>query len=196
VKAKLVFGVAAGLMHLHAHGFVHGHLHPGNIMFDSNHEPRIVDFCFAKLSQNLPLGYQRTPEPILYLAPEEIEGAGKGPEADCFAFALILFHIVTGRPAYSGFRNPLSVQNMLMHGVRPTLERGGGILNDIIEAGWDLCPVSRPSFAQIVAELVRTSEPLFPGVHMGEYCEYRDRVMRDTVRSPENEKGVQEQPAE
>jgi hypothetical protein len=65
-KSMAVFGIAAAMMHLHAHDFPHGYLCPKNIMFDEHGKPRVVDFYFHKAGK---VAHYAT-----YVAPELAQG--------------------------------------------------------------------------------------------------------------------------
>jgi TPR repeat protein len=194
VKAKVIFGFAAAMMHLHAHGAVHRYLSPKNIMFDAAHEPRLVDFGLAKISlaQNQ-LSQISTGDNEAFMAPEALEksdpyGSGHYDQSlDVFAFAMIVNYIVTGVRPYSDCRAAYLVSEAILRGDRPAIPDCHQILRRIMELGWDSSPVERPSFAGFVSRLILVDEPLFPGVDMAQYRDYRERVMKGTMKRLEDE---------
>jgi len=48
MKATAIYGIAAEIMHLHAHGVVHRRLKPSDILFDRDCEVRITDFAWSR----------------------------------------------------------------------------------------------------------------------------------------------------
>jgi TPR repeat protein len=188
VQAKVVFGFAASLMHLHAHGAVHRYLTPKNLMFDANHEPRLIDFGFANLS--LDSASQSTigsGENTSYVAPEVFSLNEQSQAMDVFSFAMIVNQMVTGQRPYADCRTTFLVSKAIQDGRRPAIPACHEMLRLIMELGWGAAPETRPSFAEIVSRLVLIDAPLFPGVDMAQYRDYRDRVMKATMKRPEDE---------
>jgi eukaryotic-like serine/threonine-protein kinase len=98
---RIASDVAAGLAHPHDHGIVHRDLKPSNILFDDEGTAKIADFGIARGESDTTL----TPTGALagtvqYMAPEQAAGEGAGPESDVYAFGVILFELLTGRPAF------------------------------------------------------------------------------------------------
>jgi TPR repeat protein len=188
VKAKVVFGFAAAMMHLHAHGAIHRYLTPKNIMFDSNHEPRLVDFGYAKISLDSDqLSQIATRENTPYLAPEAIMQTPYTQSLDVFAFSMILNHLVSNVRPYANQANPNVIAAAILRKDRPPIPECHPVLAKIIAAGWQQDQDERPSFAEIVSHFILVDEPFFPDIDMGEYRDYRDRVMKQTMKRIEDE---------
>ncbi len=95
-------GLLEGMAEAHSAGVVHRDLKPANIIINRNQVPKIMDFGIARL-----LAEQNGPDEQLigtprYLAPEYIQYAEAGPQADVFALGLILDEMLTGMPVFSG----------------------------------------------------------------------------------------------
>jgi TPR repeat protein len=181
LRAKVVFGFAAAMMHLHAHGAIHRYLTPKNIMFDPAHEPRLVDFGYAKISLDaIQLSQVAGGDNSCYLAPEAIENLEYDQSLDVFAFAMIVYHLVTNIRPYSDCRTAFQIGAAIKEGRRPEVPACHKILQQIMRLGWETAPAQRPSFAEIVSQLMLVDDPLFEGVDMADYRDYRDRVMKAT----------------
>src|SRR6476660_9064371 len=102
----LMAKVARALQYAHDQGILHRDLKPGNILLDGHSEPLVSDFGLAKWLE--PMGdLTRTPSIFGtpgYIAPEQMNGsAGKlTPAADIYGLGAILFHLLTGRPPFTG----------------------------------------------------------------------------------------------
>lgn len=95
--------VAEALAALHAAGFVHADVKPGNVLIRENGEAKLIDLGFVhrpgenrRLIEN---GF--TIGTANYLAPELcIQPVREGPPADIFALGAMLFECLTGRVPY------------------------------------------------------------------------------------------------
>src|SRR6184192_1482130 len=102
----LMVKVARAVQYAHDQGILHRDLKPGNILLDGQSEPLVSDFGLAKwLEPSSDL--TRTPSIFGtpgYIAPEQVNGsAGKlTPAADVYSLGAVLFHLLTGRPPFTG----------------------------------------------------------------------------------------------
>ncbi|MGE0784749.1 MAG: serine/threonine-protein kinase [Sandaracinaceae bacterium] len=104
----LIRDVCAGLRAIHASGVVHRDVKPQNILRATGEEGapwKIVDLGIALIDgvvrPDADLSVVGTPP---YMAPEQFEGASIDARADLFAFSLILYRALTGRPAFGRVR--------------------------------------------------------------------------------------------
>jgi serine/threonine protein kinase len=81
-KSKTIAGIVLGMRFAHSCGCVHGSLKPSNILFDSNHNVRIVDFRTCSFEE---------------CVTRESDEEGEVYQTDLVSFALILFAILVDR---------------------------------------------------------------------------------------------------
>lgn len=108
----LLRDIAEGIDAAHREHIVHGDLKSGNVMLTTGSDGKlsacITDFGLARriayaaddgetLTEDSPRG--GTPA---WMAPEQVEGAVPGVEADIYAFGLIAYEMVTGRLPFDG----------------------------------------------------------------------------------------------
>ncbi len=105
--------LADGLAHAHERGILHCDLKPANILLTDECQPMLLDFNLAadtKASVN--------PRDALiggtlpYMAPEQLESLqhnkpASDPRSDSYSLGVILFELLTGRPAFPVSQGPL-----------------------------------------------------------------------------------------
>jgi serine/threonine protein kinase len=94
---------ARGLGAAHEKGVIHRDIKPGNLML-CNNQVRIADFGLAR-SVAAEVGVTRIGQLLgtpLYMSPEQAQGEKAGPEADIYGLGATFFHLLAGRPPYTG----------------------------------------------------------------------------------------------
>jgi serine/threonine protein kinase len=103
----------AALGYAHRKGVMHRDIKPGNIMLTTDGTARVMDFGIAQHisdeTTDAPDGLRGTPG---YLAPEYINTGVYAPRCDVFSAGMVLFEMLTGRPAVTG-RNVLEILHRL-----------------------------------------------------------------------------------
>jgi serine/threonine protein kinase len=107
------------LMHVHAKGFVHRDLKPGNIMVDFAGRSKLLDFGIARVvSQEMTL-----PGTVIgttaYMSPEQVRGLSATPQSDLFSLGIIAFEMLTGRHPFRGENVDDTSSNILNTRVGP-----------------------------------------------------------------------------
>jgi HD-like signal output (HDOD) protein len=81
---------------------MHLDIKPGNVMVAMNGQPMLLDFGIARhvgYQANAADGIDGTPQ---YMAPERITAQGADFRSDLFSVGILLYEMVTGKPAVSG----------------------------------------------------------------------------------------------
>ena len=118
VSEVIEFGLqlANGLQSAHAKGIVHRDIKSANLFITTEDQVKILDFGLAKQyghREDQPLGYDAftadsftTTGAIVgtldYMSPEQVLGEKLDGRSDLFSLGVVLYHMATGRPPFSG----------------------------------------------------------------------------------------------
>jgi WD40 repeat protein len=99
--AEMIAKIAAGVGAAHDIGIVHRDLKPGNVLLDSNGNPKVTDFGLAKRTDfDLTLTHEAAGTPS-YMAPEQARAMKfVGPPADVWSLGVMLYESLTGRKPF------------------------------------------------------------------------------------------------
>jgi serine/threonine protein kinase/TPR repeat protein len=154
----IVYGMAVGMMILHANDIVHASLKLQNVLLDEKGEPLLADFG---LERQLDLDVTRpntvTAETMVFIAPEV--ASGDVPmftrEADAYAFGVLLWTMLSQQSFLpAGVKAVGLAYDLLETGYRPEIPAtiSENFRRLIVEC-WDEDPAARPTFEQIVSGL-------------------------------------------
>ena len=154
--------VARGLAVAHEHGLVHHDIKPGNILLGDHGEVKLTDFGVSQLisaSTKVKDVICGTPG---YLAPECFEGGEYGPEADLWAFGVVLYQCLTGRQPFRGRDLRVTVAqtlrfepdrlDLLFPGLEPDF---ADLVHDLMKKNPDERPNSAEAVSKQLDELVQ-----------------------------------------
>ncbi len=147
-----VLAAAEAIAYAHSEGIIHRDLKPQNILVGAFGETVVIDWGLAKdLRNEAPEGDTDAPLPEvtpladtaltmtgtilgtpIYMAPEQAAGRSADARADVYALGAILYHLLAGRPPYSG-PEPLEVVQAVVRGPPEPIERlQQGVPRDLV----------------------------------------------------------------
>ncbi|MFF2244169.1 serine/threonine-protein kinase [Arthrobacter sp. NPDC058130] len=140
--------IAQALQYLHSHGFTHGDVSPGNVLFTAHGKPLLADLGVARMVADNGSDRIAGTEGFSDPAPVDAVRAGLQPERDIYSLAALGWYCLTGRtPAAGAGRPPLP---LLVPDVPPALAAA-------LEAGLDEDRRKRPSAAEFAAAVYRST---------------------------------------
>ena len=116
--APLARQIAEALESAHEHGIIHRDLKPANIKVTADGAVKVLDFGLARAFESDPAGSDLPNSPTItspamtragvilgtaaYMSPEQARGATVDTRADVWAFGVVLYEMLTGRPLLPG----------------------------------------------------------------------------------------------
>jgi len=130
-RLKIALQVARALDHVHARKIIHRDIKPENIHVDLAGKVKLMDFGIAK-SEGMDLTHAGfTLGTPYYMAPEQVLGRVLTPQADVYAFGILLFELMSGSKAVRGdsvekifqqiLYEPLDLEPLARSGAPPAL---------------------------------------------------------------------------
>ena len=101
-RLKLLIGMAAGLAHIHEHGFIHMDFKPENVLATKEYDPKIMDFELAIPRPSRPKKISTLSGTPAYLAPEQIAREPVDERADIFAYGVTAYEMLSGKKPITG----------------------------------------------------------------------------------------------
>jgi TolB-like protein len=157
--------VLAALGALHGAGIVHRDLKPSNV-FLATHGVKLLDFGIARpvaeaaVTQAARTAVVTQPGMIFgtpgYMAPEQVEAGLVDHRADIYAAGTILFEMLAGRPAFTGF-NAVALLYAAVHEQPPALQGSSAVaaVDRVIRRAMSKRPSDRYADAAAMAEALR-----------------------------------------
>lgn len=163
----LVVPIGEALEHVHRAGLVHADLTSDAVLFARDGKPFLADIGIGQIAGTVP---QERPGFEGCLAPEVHEGYPPSVESDAYAFAALVWHMVTGEPpGWVGGRADLDD----LAGDLPRQIR------DVLTRALSIEPDGRPEVGEILAEFraAGPAEPLDLDADVGRDIPTRIRTM-------------------
>lgn len=99
-KLPVLAQAATALAYLHSQGYVHRDVKPENFLLNDAGQVRLIDFSIALKAGEKPAGGGKTEGTPTYMPPEQIRGEAVDGRADAYAFGVMLFEVMAGRPPF------------------------------------------------------------------------------------------------
>lgn len=98
----LLAGVGAALDHAHQHKVIHRDVKPSNILVVPGRGAVLGDFGIARALDSAARSMSVAMGTPTYMAPEQVQGGTISAATDIYAFGVLLYELVAGRPPFTG----------------------------------------------------------------------------------------------
>src|SRR5262249_42656355 len=104
--------LAEGLAHAHDRGILHLDLKPANILLTDEGQPMLLDFNLAQDTKASGKERPMVGGTLSYMSPEHLRAFRREPQSldarsDLYSLGIILYELLTGRPAFPQRHGPL-----------------------------------------------------------------------------------------
>ncbi len=141
----IVTAATEAVAHLHAHGWVHGDVNPGNLVVDEAHVT-LIDLGVARA-----IGSGGTVRGThAYMAPEQVRGEVWTAATDVFALGVVLWELTSGARLFHRGPPWLSMAAVIETQPAPLSDV---VLDEIAQAALAKDPARRPTAAELAAQL-------------------------------------------
>ncbi len=134
--------------HLHATGWVHGDINPGNLIVDDRDHVILIDLGVARAIG----GGGAVRGTHAYMAPEQVRGEAWTPATDVFAIGVVLWELVAGARLFHRGPSWLSMAAVIEATPGPLPDP---TLDAIVQAALAKDPAHRTPTAAALAQLLR-----------------------------------------
>lgn len=147
----IVWGVALGMEHLHAHNVIHRDLAARNILLTETNKPKIGDFGMSRLvNTEEDEGKTQTAfGPIAWMAPETLKTKSYSAKSDAWSYGILIWECIERQnPSEQMDLMDLAI-SIRDKGHTPTKPKCDQKLLKLMDMCWKQAPSDRPSFTDI-----------------------------------------------
>lgn len=156
--------VARGMTYLHSLHVCHGDLKPENVLLARDSEDpfgccaKVADFGISRaLTEGRTHLSTQTLGTVTHMSPELVARGRLGPQADVYSFGIMMWELVSGRPAYQGVSAGEVIHKVVVEHYRPMFPVSfSGIMlaySTLAQDCWDHDPDVRPAFGEVLERL-------------------------------------------
>ena len=150
---EIIEQAAEALYHVNASGWVHCDIKPDNILVSNTGEVKLIDFTIARkikkgLSKLLDFNRGSTVQGTRsYMSPEQIRNKTLDQRSDVYAFACVMYELLTGRAPYTA-STPNELLEKHLKAAIPSVQVHNGNVSDevtqLIRTAMSKSPDARP----------------------------------------------------
>lgn len=167
-RTIIAFNIAKAMAYLHSLNIIHRDLCSSNITVDNELNARITNFTRSRfIPEESLLMSLNTSGSSSFRAPEFMDDYNQS--VDVFAFGGLLYELTTNSPPFDEISDPYDVEMKISRGDRPEIpEKASDDLKKLIQSCWAQNPNERPTFAEIIDEMLTKKIVIDNGRHFEE----------------------------
>jgi serine/threonine protein kinase len=119
--------IASALATALKHNLLHRDIKPGNILYNEEGEPKLIDFGLVKAAED-DTWEEHIWGTVYYVAPEKLERKGEDFHSDMYSLGGTLYHALTGHPPFEG-----TVEEVVSAQVHTPLTPPNQVVTDITD---------------------------------------------------------------
>ena len=158
---KLSSGCPYSSAHLHKKRLIHRDIKTANLLVSKAWTCSVADFGISTVRPTVTRAMTCIGTPA-HMAPEVLQKEKYSESADVYSFAVVLFELFAGIPAFSegdfATMNIAVLNGAIIDGARPSLSKIPSKMATLIEDCWAQDPNIRPDFTEIVSRLKRLKQ--------------------------------------
>eukprot|EP00698_Gefionella_okellyi_P011845 TRINITY_DN3150_c0_g1_i1.p1 TRINITY_DN3150_c0_g1~~TRINITY_DN3150_c0_g1_i1.p1 ORF type:complete len:732 (-),score=127.15 TRINITY_DN3150_c0_g1_i1:942-3137(-) len=157
-RLRMAEGAARGMEYLHDREIVHRDFKSLNLLVSEDFTVKVADFGLARFVNRHASMTQEIGTPH-WTAPEVLTRQHYSEKADVYSYGITMWELLTRSEPY-GRENPaLVASKVVQHGVRPEVPPDTPVTYErLMRRCWHTDPDVRPSFTQIIGELICMQE--------------------------------------
>lgn len=174
LKIIIIYGIVSAMSYIHSNDIIHCDLKPENILLDDFLHPKIADYGLSIINDTFdsPTNNETIKGTPRYISPEIWKSYQYTKACDVYAFAIIVFEIMTLEKPFSDI-NSYVLMNKIAEGARPEFNKQiPESYKDLIERCWAENPKDRPTFSDILIELKQNHEFITDKVNEDEFIKF------------------------
>jgi serine/threonine protein kinase len=118
------------LAYAHGLGLVHRDVKSGNVIIDRHNAPRLTDFGIAAVLKSGGAALKITSGGSLYcMSPQQLDGHQPQPSDDVYAFGVLMYELLTGRPPFYPDITPAKIRHEIPLPINQQLADSGLHIN-------------------------------------------------------------------
>eukprot|EP00002_Diphylleia_rotans_P016595 TRINITY_DN322_c0_g1_i1.p1 TRINITY_DN322_c0_g1~~TRINITY_DN322_c0_g1_i1.p1 ORF type:complete len:2502 (+),score=409.05 TRINITY_DN322_c0_g1_i1:87-7592(+) len=154
-RVAFMLDIAKGMQYLHTAKppIIHRDLKSHNVLVDERFRLKVSDFGITSIQGSMDDVKQNGS--LFWMAPELLRGESSTQASDVYAYAVVLWEIITRDDPYSEFEHAMGILfPVIENQLRPKIPDGTPpSLSSLIKTAWAHEPLQRPAFSEIIKEI-------------------------------------------
>ncbi|KAJ0785527.1 putative protein kinase RLK-Pelle-LysM family [Helianthus annuus] len=171
IRVQIALDSARGIEYIHEHTIPVGHVHcdikSANILIDKNFQGKVADFGLTRLTKLGSKSKSHVAGTFGYMPPEYVQYGDVSPKVDVFAFGVVLYELISAKPAIIRANNPDAEAKGLV-----------ALFDEVLSQG-----DPKDDLVQLVDPRLGDKYPLDSMAQLAKACTHEDPRLRPSMRN-------------